>query len=401
MVNKLSGMRSLCRKVGKYAVCRLIQIASKFGSTDFMRVTRRPRSLSADARTELLPVRYTYRADSDGIVKFNILVPGSNVSLRLHEIAYSNGARTVGSLALACEIPSVTRGDVITLDLLSSSVSLNNSRLLPAQARPLNSRKFVSEIQQDAGGRRLSRLCTHYIPYEDKKVGADYYFGDDYIDYNNTSTHAALALMESYGARGRLLDVGCALGIYSKAFLDAGFDVYATDISEFAIARASLLLGPERTSRRNLDLEDIPFEGSFDTVWMWDVIEHFSYPETVLAKISSCSHRNALLFLHTSNSNSLTHRLFGADWEGYSDYSHRGIDQVTTSALRVWLERLGWEIIDWETHGIWAEGFDPVLMTLKEMFETMPEMRVLLNEMDLCDTIRVVARKRSDPVSNK
>jgi len=102
-----------------------------------------------------------------------------------------------------------------------------------------------------------------------------------------------------------------------------------------------------------------------------------------------------LLFLHTSNSNSLTHRLFGTNWEGYSDYSHYGVDQITSTSLRVWLDRLGWDIIHWECGRIWAEGVDPVLMRLKEVFEVVPEMKVFLEEMELGDAIQVVARKRS------
>jgi 2-polyprenyl-3-methyl-5-hydroxy-6-metoxy-1,4-benzoquinol methylase len=388
------GLRSFYRGVRTRAVSGLMGFASSLGDSNFVRITKRPRSLSCSGRTELLPLRYTYRANSDGVVKFNVLVPGSNVRFLLHAIDFSSGAGRIGDLGLACEIPSIDPGDVITVDLTGSRISINNSAIKVNHSQPLNCRKFVSEIQQFTAGRRLSRLCSHYLPYENKPVGADYYFGDDYVDYTRTSPVAALALVRSFAAQGRLLDVGCALGIYSKAFLDAGFDVYATDISEFAIARASVLLGPERTSRRDLDIEGVPFEGFFDTIWMWDVVEHFSSPEAVLAKISSRSRTNALLFLHTSNGNSLTHRVFGADWEGYSDYSHRSVDQVTASTLRGWLGRLGWEIIDWECDGVWAEGFDPVLITLKEVFETTPELRVFLKEMELCDAIRVVARKK-------
>ena len=395
MANISQSWRSFYRGVGKRAVSGLIGVASNFGNSKFVRITKRPHSLAPGAHTELLPLRYTYRANSDGVVKISVLVPGSNVRFRLHAIQFSSGVAGIGDLGFSCEIPSIAKGDVITVDLRQSRISVNQYPIEVRHSKRLNCRKFVSEIQQNTAGRRLSRLCSHYLPYENKAVGADYYFGDDYADYSSsTSPVAALALLRSFAARGRLLDVGCALGIYSKAFLDSGFDVYATDICEFAIERASVLLGAERTIRRNLDIEDVPFEGLFDTIWMWDVVEHFASPEAVLAKVSSRSRTNALLFLHTSNSSSLTHRVLGADWEGYSDYSHRGVDQVTASTLRGWLESLGWEIIDWECDGVWAEGFDPVLITLKEVFETTPELRIFLKEMELCDAIRVVARKK-------
>src|SRR6202043_1902523 len=125
-------------------------------------------------------------------------------------------------------------------------------------------RKFFSEIQQNVEGRRYSRLCTPYFPYDDKEIGRDYYFGDDYVDYGKTSAQGGLVLLRRYAAGGRLLDIGCALGIFTKAFLDAGFDAYGTDISEFAIDQAALLVGPNRVRRADLDADDIPFDGYFD-----------------------------------------------------------------------------------------------------------------------------------------
>ena len=104
--------------------------------------------------------------------------------------------------------------------------------------------------------------------------------------------------------------------------------------------------------------------------------------------------KGALLFLHTSNGDSLTHRLFGKDWEGYSDYSHYGVEQVTCSSLRVWMEKFGWDVIHWECGKIWTEGIDPVLIRLKEVFSLIPELRVFLEEMELGDTIHLVARQR-------
>jgi 2-polyprenyl-3-methyl-5-hydroxy-6-metoxy-1,4-benzoquinol methylase len=309
-------------------------------------------------------------------------------------MSFTEGTRGAGELVLACNLPAIERGDVLTVNVLEPSLSLNGLQLQPHEARRTTTRKFVSEIQQNFQGRRYCRLCTHYLPYDDKEIGRDYYFGDDYVDYGRTSPESGLALLRRYSAGGRLLDIGCALGIFTQAFLDAGLDAYGTDISEFAIEQASLLVGPHRVRRADLDADDIPFEGYFDTIWMSDVIEHFAVPQAVLAKVSTRAQKGALLFLHTSNSDSLTHRLFGKDWEGYSDYSHRGVDQVTCSSLRGWMDECGWEIVHWECGNIWAEGLDPVLMRLKEIFGLIPELRVFLEEMELGDAIQLVARKR-------
>jgi hypothetical protein len=58
------------------------------------------------------------------------------------------------------------------------------------------------------------------------------------------------------------------------------------------------------------------------------------------------------------------------------------------------MDKFGWDVIHWESGTVWAEGLDPVLMRLKEMFGVIPELRVFLEEMELGDAIQLVARKR-------
>ncbi|HEY8225371.1 MAG TPA: class I SAM-dependent methyltransferase [Pyrinomonadaceae bacterium] len=393
MNKELTGIRSTVRRVGGRTVRALLDVVSNIGSRRFIGITKWPQSLRED-RGELLPLRYSYRASPEGLINFTVLMAGLDLSLRLHAMSFTDDTRGAGDLVLACDLQAVERGDVLTVNVLEPSLSLNGSKLQPHETRRVTTRKFVSEIQQNVEGRRYSRLCTHYLPYDDKEIGRDYYFGDDYVDYGRTSAEGGLALLKRYAARGRLLDIGCALGIFTKRFLDAGLDVYGTDISEFAIDQAGLLVGPHRVRRADLDADDIPFDGYFDTIWMSDVIEHFSVPEAVLARVSSRVRKGALLFLHTSNGDSLTHRLLGKDWEGYSDYSHHGVDQVTCSSLRGWMDKFGWDIIHWECGTVWAEGLDPVLMRLKEIFGAITELRVFLEEMELGDSIQLVARKR-------
>ena len=393
MNKELTGIHSTVRRVGGRTVRALLDAVSNLGRSQFIGITKWSRSLREDSG-ELLPLRYSYRASPEGLVDFTVLLAGLDLSFRLHTMSFTDGTRCAGDLVLACDLPAITRGDVLTLNVLEPSLSLNGSKLESHETRRIATRKFVSEIQQNVEGRRYSRLCTHYLPYDDKEIGRDYYFGDDYIDYGRTSADGGLALLKRYAAGGRLLDIGCALGIFTKAFLDAGLDVCGTDISEFAVGQAGQLVGPHRVRRADLDADEIPFDGYFDTIWMSDVIEHFSVPESVLAKVSSRAHKGALLFLRTSNGDSLMHRLLGKDWEGYSDYSHHGVDQVTCSSLRSWLDNFGWDIIHWECGTVWAEGLDPVLMRLKEIFGVIPELRVFLEEMELGDTIQLVARKR-------
>jgi len=247
-------MRSTVRRVGRRTARALVDVASSLGSSRFIGTTKWPRSLEGDSG-ELLPLRYSYRSSPEGLIDFTALLPGLDLSFRLHTMSFTNGTLGAGDLLLACNLPAIERGDVLTVNVLEPSLSLNGLRLQPQEARHITTRKFVSEIQQNFEGRRYSRLCTHYLPYDDKKIGQDYYFGDDYVDYGKTSPSGGLALLKRYAAHGRLLDIGCALGIFAKAFLDAGLDVCGTDISEFAIEQASLLVGANRVRRADLDAD--------------------------------------------------------------------------------------------------------------------------------------------------
>jgi 2-polyprenyl-3-methyl-5-hydroxy-6-metoxy-1,4-benzoquinol methylase len=202
-----------------------------------------------------------------------------------------------------------------------------------------------------------------------------------------------LDLVGRHCSGGRLLDVGCALGIYTEAFLSAGFDAYGIDISEFAVGEAAKRVGPGRIVRCDLDQSDIPFGNDFDVFWMWDVVEHSARPLAMLQKVTARAAPGAWLFLHTSNADSLSHMVFREDWEGFSDYSHHGVREVTASALRAWLVDLGWNIREWDCSSVWVLGGDPVRARLAEAFSAIPELTLLLSERDLGDLITVVAQK--------
>jgi hypothetical protein len=166
-----------------------------------------------------------------------------------------------------------------------------------------------------------------------------------------------------------------------------------TLFSGFAIAEAQVRSESARYKKCNIDLEEIPFSNFFDIFWMWDVLEHSKNPLRLLERISVRAIPGSYLFLHSSNSESLTRFIMGSDWEGYSDYSHYGVDHVNSTNLRRWLSDTGWEILKWECNNIWVEGNDPTLICLKKAFQNIPELSTLLSERNLGDAILVVGRK--------
>lgn len=347
----------------------------------------------------LLPLKYTYRSSSQGWVIYEFVSEGTNLRYVLSSMEYSGRRPVVGHPYISLEIGNICFGDVLRVNLLSHEILWNGKKIDCKWDDYKLSRKYIADFQVSTGNQIRNRICTHYLPYEGKPIGEDYYFGDDYTEYPlHTETAFALDLVRRYCEKGRLLDIGCALGIYTKAFLDAGFDAYGVDISEFAISEAQKRLPVDRVKRCDIDKNNIPFDASFDIFWMWDVLEHSVNPKAILNKISENAPQGSYLFLRTSNANSLTHQIFRFDWEGYSDYSHYGIDQVTAKSLRRWLDESGWKILEWKCFNIWVFGNDPVNAKLRDTFARIPELELLLSERELGDGLQVIARKQTKSI---
>ena len=126
---------------------------------------------------------------------------------------------------------------------------------------------------------------------------------------------------------------------------------------------------------------------------MLSVLEHFADPFAVLDRLSQLIPRGGRLFLTTTNSDGIGHRLFGPDWEGYFDWTHHGVDRVSARTLRDALQRLGWNIELLETNVVWDGSADPTHATLREWYASDARFRRLLAERDAGDLITCVATK--------
>jgi 2-polyprenyl-3-methyl-5-hydroxy-6-metoxy-1,4-benzoquinol methylase len=348
---------------------------------------------SAPDRAQLLPMRYTYRATTEGIVEYRFLHRADEVLYSLTEASGDRSENGVGEPLLHVRLSAIEAESVLSVNLIEGVVRLNGESIAVKHMHRPRGRKFAACVRAVVGGIEQSRQVSHYLPCDGKEIGRDYYFGDDYTDYTKQAeVEDGLKLVRSYCNGGRLLDVGCALGLYVRAFIDAGFDAHGVDISEFAVTEAARRVGDNRVRRCNLDADAVPFDKAFDVFWMWDVLEHSSEPRRLLEKITRASRPGTTLFLHTSNIDSLTHQVLGKDWEGYSDYSHHGIEAISASNLALWLDELGWGVLDWRCQHLWVGGTDPVLLRLRDAFHRIPELALFLSERGLGDMITVVAR---------
>jgi len=115
--------------------------------------------------------------------------------------------------------------------------------------------------------------------------------------------------------------------------------------------------------------------------------------ERILALMADTSAVGPVLLLNTSNADSLCHRVFGQEWEGYFDGSHYGIDQVSVASVRRELAVMGWRIERLETDTPWDGSADPLHATLRDWWNADARFRQLLVEKELGDFLLCVAVK--------
>jgi hypothetical protein len=268
-----------------------------------------------------------------------------------------------------------------------------------SEGHAITSRRFSLQFELvDRLGAARRRTTSHYVPRDGQPVDASYYSGEDYVDYEAESEavhQEVVALARAHGARGPALEVGCATGGTLSALRDEGIDAYGIDFSEWAVDRARERVGADRVWRCDVERDPLPdaavSRAPFRLLVLASVFEHFSRPFDVLERLTVLTPPGATLLLITSNADSLTHRIFGRDWEGYFDWTHRGVDGVTADSIRGGLPKLGWQLRDLRTWHVWDGSEDPTHATLRDWHAADARLRTLLAERELGDFITCVA----------
>jgi 2-polyprenyl-3-methyl-5-hydroxy-6-metoxy-1,4-benzoquinol methylase len=135
------------------------------------------------------------------------------------------------------------------------------------------------------------------------------------------------------GARGKLLDVGCATGFFLRAAADAGFDVHGCDPWVEAAAVAQQQFGA-RVRVGPFEAQDYR-AGQFRVVALWDVIEHVEEPLKLLQGLHHVLAPGGWLVLTTPDVSSFSRRLLGGRWQYFERHHLSYFDPRTiTKVLR-------------------------------------------------------------------
>lgn len=177
-----------------------------------------------------------------------------------------------------------------------------------------------------------------------------------YLDYEG-DREAELRNMRNYvkgiqhfKSSGKLLDIGCATGLFMLEAAKAGFDVYGIDVSRYATTIARKRFGKHV---RQTSIEKVHYPShTFDVVTMFDVIEHLEYPRTVLRKVKRILRPNGLLVINTGDTDGFLAKLQGKYWHFFIPPQH--FYYFSKSNLLTLLSQEGFSIRRVDRQGKWV-----------------------------------------------
>lgn len=147
--------------------------------------------------------------------------------------------------------------------------------------------------------------------------------------------------LEGFRRSGRILDVGCGLGLFLLALDRARWDAYGLEVMPAAYQEAQRRLGGGRIVTEDLGAAALPAE-HFDVITFWDVLEHLPDPVAALKEASRLLRPGGLLLLRAPNFASYLARRYGQDWYELSLPYH--LFHFTPATLTRMLEAAGFEV---------------------------------------------------------
>ncbi len=152
-------------------------------------------------------------------------------------------------------------------------------------------------------------------------------------------------LIEKYSGlkEGRVLDVGCATGLFLHEMQRSGWETAGVEPIQSAAEFARLRFGLEIFQGM---LGDAPFSPqSFNVITFWDVLEHTFSPQAELAHAARLLKPGGLVAINVPNWDSFDRRPFGSYWVGLDAPRHLYV--FTRPTLTELLSQAGFRVLDW------------------------------------------------------
>jgi 2-polyprenyl-3-methyl-5-hydroxy-6-metoxy-1,4-benzoquinol methylase len=190
--------------------------------------------------------------------------------------------------------------------------------------RDADAARYFSSSRERAGYLPIVRCARCGLvlqnPRDDRATLARVYgaLSDSKYEEEDTSRSASarehLALVEAHEPQpGRLLDVGCASGLFVAAAHEKGWQAAGADASVWMVERARERCPEAAFEIGTLETLEFPREG-FDVITLFDVLEHVDAPQAALQRLHGWLRPGGVLCLSVPNAGSWTARLMGPRW---------------------------------------------------------------------------------------
>jgi 2-polyprenyl-3-methyl-5-hydroxy-6-metoxy-1,4-benzoquinol methylase len=193
----------------------------------------------------------------------------------------------------------------------------------------------------------LDEMAAHYPPEYDPYVDVtashetQSWLYRQAIDYGMTKRGRFVT--RHHQAGGRLLDVGCAAGLFLRSMRKFdGWQVEGVEISEYAARIAHEQYGL-KVHVGTLEAANFP-DQSFAAVTIWDVLEHLHDPAETLAEIYRILEPGGVVVIRVPNMASWFARVFGRYWAGLDAPRHLYFYSPKTLAEA--LQQAGFQVVD-------------------------------------------------------
>jgi cyclopropane fatty-acyl-phospholipid synthase-like methyltransferase len=155
------------------------------------------------------------------------------------------------------------------------------------------------------------------------------------------------------GTRGRLLDLGCAMGSLLEVALELGWEPHGVELSSFAAKIAAERIGADRIHSGRLEDAGL-VEGSFAVVTMCDYLEHVPDPSDTLARVRRLLAPGGRALVVCPDNGAIYRRLFGRHW---IEYKLEHLFYFEERSLRILAKKCGFRVVRF-THASKAMTID-------------------------------------------
>ncbi len=130
----------------------------------------------------------------------------------------------------------------------------------------------------------------------------------------NTNFHRYyLDGLAPYRSNNRMLDIGCAIGLFLAAAKVNGWDVYGLDPSAPLSAYGRETIG---VNVLHAELQELEFPNDyFDVVTLWNVVEHLLDPTAVLSEVHRVLRPGGRLIIQVPNWSDIARDILGPTWD--------------------------------------------------------------------------------------